>query len=151
MNPGHLTIKTRSAQRFTKILSWASVLPCSRTFEFFVPLWISELRAICLLGLAISCGPAVCQAPAEPPAPAASPPVQKLLDESWRLLKEKKAAESLSASYQALAAAKPASDAPGEARSHQVRAVSLEALNRIAEAAEAWKEEIGRASCRERV
>src|SRR5438105_12079058 len=51
---------------------------------------------------------------AEPPAPAASAPVQKLLDEAKRLGKEKKFVEALTAADQALAVAREARDAAGE-------------------------------------
>ena len=76
----------------------------------------------------------------EPPAPAATAAVQKLLDEAVSLGKEKKTEEALRAADRALAAAKETKDSAGEARAHRERALRLEELKRLSEAVGAWAE-----------
>ncbi len=75
----------------------------------------------------------------EPPAPAASPAVVTILEEANLLLQAKKPQEALAAADRALAAAREAKDAPGEARAHRARGLALGGLERPEEAAAAWQ------------
>src|SRR5262249_5680171 len=72
--------------------------------------------------------------------------VQKILDEGNQLLQAKKPQEALAAADRALAAAREAKDATGEARAQRARGILLqetgrtgEALAARREAAEAWQ------------
>src|SRR2546421_561654 len=104
--------------------------------------WLPLLLAALLLphAGAQSPAPAPAKPPPEPPAPAASAPVQKLLDESARLLHAKKPQEALAAADSALAAAKEAKDAAGEALAQGERGMVLQELDRSGDALVAWKE-----------
>jgi CHAT domain-containing protein/tetratricopeptide (TPR) repeat protein len=76
---------------------------------------------------------------AEPPPPMPSAAVQKLLDEAARLGRARQTSEALQAADRALAAAREAGDAAGEARGQQERARELEASGRTDEAVAAWR------------
>src|SRR4051812_30549764 len=86
------------------------------------------LLALCLLGVARAADPS--EPPEEPPAPAPSTSVQKLFDENFRLIREKKLAEALAAMDRALAISSEAHDPVSEAWSHGGRGWVLEFLGR---------------------
>src|SRR4051812_13737199 len=98
-----------------------------------------------LLGLVLGTCPGLTAAPApplpaEPPGPTASPAVQKLLGEAAQLVREQKPSEALAVAERALAAARAATDIPGEARAHRARATALQTLKRDGEAVTAWRD-----------
>jgi CHAT domain-containing protein len=80
------------------------------------------------------------QTPAELPAPQPSAGVRKLLEEGSQLGQSRQFAEAVKAGDRALAAAREARDAAGEAWAHRLRARALEDLGQAGEAAEAWRE-----------
>lgn len=88
-----------------------------------------------MLNLSIANG----QAPAEPPAPAPSAAVKTLLDDAAKALQANKPEDTLKVAEQALAAARDAKDAAGEASALRSKALSLTRLNRAEDAAESWK------------
>ncbi len=77
------------------------------------------------------------QLPPEPPAPAAGPAVQALLDEAARLAN--KPAEALVVADRSLAVAREGIDLPGLAGAHRMRALRLEDLKKPDEAKSAWE------------
>jgi CHAT domain-containing protein/Tfp pilus assembly protein PilF len=104
---------------------------------------IVRLIAFCTLAfqqsaVASQAQPAGGNAEAGAPKPPAA--VEKILNEANRLAETKQPLDSLKAADQALAAARQANDTPGAALAQQMRAKSLQDLQRTDEAVAAWQD-----------
>jgi hypothetical protein len=98
------------------------------------------LAAALLVLLVVSPGRVALAVPvAEPTAPQASAPVQKLLHEANQRTEANDPQGELKAADQALSTAREAGDRVGEAPAQETRTHALESLHRAAEAVAAWR------------